>query len=424
MKEFKLIFIFLFIFMFALLARTASAQTPTDANLKVAFVGDTDYEDEFLEVLDLIIAEEADLVLHQGDFDYSEDPDGFFQVIDSKLGSNFPYFGSNGNHDEDSWPEGCGDADGCYASYFKDRMARLGITPDDSNLNDEMYSINFRGLKIVMVGQDGASTGDSTYAPYIDNQLKNDNHLWKVCSWHKNQTAMQAGGKSNEMGWKVYENCLKHGAIIATAHEHSYSRTKTLTNMTNQIVDTTQHPVVNGIPSNPDKLLVAPGKTFAFVSGLGGGSIRNQDRCLPTTYPYGCNKEWAKIYTSDQNADYGVLFITFNVGGNANKATGYFKTISGQIIDHFEITNTSSGGSTPLPTATVKPTTTPKSTPTATPTKPGDANNDGVIDGLDYVIWLINYNTNTNGGASKGDFNNSGFVDGLDYVIWLNNYTL
>ncbi len=62
-------------------------------------------------------------------------------------------------------------------------------------------------------------------------------------------------------------------------------------------------------------------------------------------------------------------------------------------------------------------------TPTPTPTPfPGDANNDGKVDGLDYVVWLTHYNTNVSG-AQNGDFNNSGRVDGLDYVIWLNNYT-
>ncbi len=63
--------------------------------------------------------------------------------------------------------------------------------------------------------------------------------------------------------------------------------------------------------------------------------------------------------------------------------------------------------------------------PTSTPKSgvlTGDANNDGKVDGLDYVVWLTNYNTSTSAGSSKGDFNNSGFVDGLDYVTWLANY--
>lgn len=61
--------------------------------------------------------------------------------------------------------------------------------------------------------------------------------------------------------------------------------------------------------------------------------------------------------------------------------------------------------------------------PTATPTPiPGDANGDGKVDGLDYVIWLNNYNKATSNGPSDGDFNEDEKVDGLDYVIWLNNY--
>src|SRR2546426_11305871 len=79
---------------------------------------------------------------------------------------------------------------------------------------------------MVFVGQDSVSAGDNTYAPYIRAQLSDDDHVWKICSWHKDQNAMQVGGKGDEMGWKVYETCKDLGAIIATAHEHSYHRTR------------------------------------------------------------------------------------------------------------------------------------------------------------------------------------------------------
>lgn len=52
---------------------------------------------------------------------------------------------------------------------------------------------------------------------------------------------------------------------------------------------------------------------------------------------------------------------------------------------------------------------------------PGDANNDCIVDGIDYVVWLNNFNTSVTG-PSFGDFDSNGFVDGIDYVIWLNNY--
>jgi hypothetical protein len=93
-------------------------------------------------------------------------------------------------------------------------------------------------------------------------------------------------------------------AIIATGHEHSYARTKTLTSMQKQVIDTIQHPAVDGVPGKPDRLLVAPGRSFVFVSGLGGTGMRHQERCAPFTYPYGggpgCNYIWARAYTSDQ----------------------------------------------------------------------------------------------------------------------------
>jgi len=63
-------------------------------------------------------------------------------------------------------------------------------------------------------------------------------------------------------------------------------------------------------------------------------------------------------------------------------------------------------------------------TPTSTPTPiPGDANADGKVDGLDYVIWLTNYAAPAPIGPTDGDFNSDAKVDGLDYVIWLTNYS-
>lgn len=53
---------------------------------------------------------------------------------------------------------------------------------------------------------------------------------------------------------------------------------------------------------------------------------------------------------------------------------------------------------------------------------PGDANGDGTVDGIDYVIWLNHYGQTVSGGPSVGDFNEDGTVDGIDYVIWRNNY--
>jgi Calcineurin-like phosphoesterase len=309
--------------------RVSAAVDPgaTVPNLKVAFIGDVGNGGNQRAVLNLIKSEGAQVVLHQGDFDYHSDPVGFWSSVDSILGANFPYFVSVGNHDVDKWPT---TAKPSYSRMLFDRMARIGVEPDDLELNQEMYSLVFKGLKVVFVGEQKGA-GDAVYAPYIRNQLKSDDHIWRICSWHRNMNAMQMGAKTDDMGWGVYEACREFGAIIATGHEHSYERTKTLISMSNQTVDPDS--------PDPDQLVVAPGKTFAFVSGLGGESIRVQKRCFPATPPYGCKGEWAKIYTSDQHAQYGALFITFYVNGDPNKAHGYFKNINGQIVDEFDITN-------------------------------------------------------------------------------------
>lgn len=269
--------------------------------------------------------------------------------INNTLGPNFPYIGSDGNHD--NW-----DTDG-FATFFKDRLVKMGIS-SPSTLPSS-YSLVYKGLKIVFSKENGDPS-------FISNQLSSDTHTWKICSWHKNMTTMQVGGKGDEQGWPDYETCRQMGAIIATGHEHSYQRTKTLSNTQTQTVD----------PScpNPNSVCVAPGKTF-------------------------------------QGATHGALFIIFNYLGNPNKAHAYFKNINGAIIDEFDILTTSG---TPPP---ITPSTTPSSG-----AKPGDANNDNIVDGIDYVVWLLNYNKNTTQGPQAGDFDRNGTVDGLDYVIWRNNF--
>ncbi|MEJ7733936.1 MAG: metallophosphoesterase [Polyangiaceae bacterium] len=285
----------------------------------VAFIGDSGKGNNFKSVLDLVIAEQADAVIHNGDFDYGLDPDAFFSVVDTALGADYPYFASVGNHDAPSWTD--------YSAYLVDHMDKVGVTPDDPDLSDQKFAFLYQGLRFVFVGENGEN---AEFAEFIADQLDPAADEWKICGWHKNQNAMQIGGKGNEMGWDVYENCRLAGAIITTGHEHSYERTKTLVSMEQQTVDET----CSGVAET----CVSPGRTMAIVSGLGGVGIRDQERCAPATPPYGCKGEWASIYASDQGATYGALFIEFNTGGNPKKAHGYFKNVDGVVIDDFIIT--------------------------------------------------------------------------------------
>jgi hypothetical protein len=283
----------------------------TIENLKVAFIGDQGVNDNAALVLKLILSEGSDMVLHQGDFDYLDDPDLWDAQINNILGSDFPYFASIGNHDKLEWNG--------YQEKLQNRLDKIPNVQCSGDLGVKS-SCNFNGLFFIL---SGVGIVGSDHDEYIKKQLDENNSIWSICSWHKNMKLMQVGGKHDETGWHVYEECREGGAIIATGHEHSYSRTLTLSDIDSQII----------YSDNPDILQVGSGYTFVFVNGLGGKSIRDTEDNLEK------NPWWAKYSTRDNGADYGALFCTFNVEMNPNKALCYFKDISGNIIDEFTVMN-------------------------------------------------------------------------------------
>ena len=166
----------------------------------------------------------------------------------------------------------------------------------------------------------GAGTKGSGHTSYIRDQLANDSSTWRICAWHKDQRLMQVGAKQDEVGWGPYEECRKGGAIIATAHNHSYARTRLMDNFETQ-----------SIASTSNTLRIEKGKTFVFVSGFGGRNIKDQDDDLAA------KDWWAAVYTARQGANFGALFCTFNETGVENKAHCYFKDIDGKIPDQFDV---------------------------------------------------------------------------------------
>ena len=293
----------------------AAGQT-TPENFTIAFIGDQGLGPDSRAVLELIKSEGAHAVLHQGDFDYKDDPAGWEAQINATLGADFPYFASVGNHDEKRFYGAEG-----YQELMSARMYRLGVT-----WHGELgvkSSLTYNGIFIVFTGADVFGSG---HAAYIRARLASDHSVWSISSWHKNMNTMQAGGKSDETGWGVYEESRRGGAIIATGHEHSYSRTYLLSSFENQTVVRTSDTLI--LTQDQPGTDEDEGKTFAFVSGLGGRGIRDQERS---------GAWWASVYTSDQDANHGVLFGIFNVDGQPNVANFYFKNIAGEVVDRFVV---------------------------------------------------------------------------------------
>jgi len=308
---------------------TSTGRVSTEPNLKIAFGADTDVGATWTKVGALIKAEGAAAVVVAGDMAYDNStPAAWWAATDSALGASFPVFIAKGNHDDSTkWPG--------LISVANQRLAAWGAVKKVSTINDATFVTTFKGLAMLAIA-DGTPADGPKYGAYIKSEFANDNHIWRICQWHKNQQAMQAGGKPDEVGWEPYEACRGAGAIIQTGHEHSYARTKTLTGFMSRTVDPTC--------SGADALCVGPGRSFAQTVGTGGrdSPLRVQTQCTPVwmspTANSGTCPYWALIYTATQNGVAGAQFITFNVGGNPNKATGYFKTITGQTIDTFTIT--------------------------------------------------------------------------------------
>ena len=288
-----------------------------DTEFRVAFIGDQGLGPDAITVLNLIKDEGAQIVLHQGDFDYVDNPDAWDKQISDVLGSDFPYFASIGNHDMIE-----------LSGYQEKLYDRLEKNPDVVCNGDigVKSSCTYKGLFFIL-----AAPGlvGSDHDSFIEKQLSDNDSTWKVCSWHHDYqslvdldqkvwytgpTGTPRGGieKFEDIqtytGWEVYENCTNAGAIIANGHMHTYHRTQTLINIENQNVDPEW--------SEPNKLRVDEGATFAFISGLGGKSTFSEIHEYP-----------------------GALFCIFNVGEQPNKAYCYFKNIDGKIIDKFTITS-------------------------------------------------------------------------------------
>ena len=285
------------------------------SNFTVALIGDQGLGPDARAVLRMIKEEGADMVLHSGDFAYRErygdGPELWDQQISEVLGEDFPYFASIGNHDVRSW-------DG-YQTKLQERLARISGANCAGDLGVNSFC-TYQGLFFVLSGIDTIKSGRLSY---LEDALASEEAqaaLWRICSWHKNQRLMQTGGKDDSVGWEPYEACRQAGAIIATGHEHSYSRTHLMDNFETQ-----------SIASQSDVLNVHDGKSFAFVSGIAGYSIRGQNDQLAG------NPWWAAVYNAEQGANYGALFCVLNHEGVENRGYCYFRDINGVVADAFGV---------------------------------------------------------------------------------------
>ena len=135
-------------------------QTQSIPELRVAFIGDQGLGPNAIAVLNLIKNEGAQLVLHQGDFDYQDNPDKWDRRISDVLGSDFPYFASIGNHDLDS---GLISLKG-YQEKLYDRLKKNPDAVCNGDLGVKS-SCTYHGLFFILVAP-GDYTNDNNHGYY------------------------------------------------------------------------------------------------------------------------------------------------------------------------------------------------------------------------------------------------------------------
>jgi len=280
-----------------------------NAGTKVAFTGDQGTDENAQAVLALIANEGTDLLLIQGDLGYDPNSaDAWNENITNALGGDFPVLSVVGNHEDHEWDK--------YHPMIKQHVDRAAELSCSDNPGVKAFC-QFRNIEIVQASPgineiDGVD-GNDDFEQYIADKFSAPGNNWRICSWHKNMNALQVGSKSDSTGWGVYRSCLNAGAIVAVAHDHTYARTHLLSNFENQ-----------SVVHRNSEMTISPGQSFMFVSGLGGRSVRAQERG---------GDWWSSIYTSSQGATHGALFCDFE----QTSAQCYFKAIDGSVPDQFSL---------------------------------------------------------------------------------------
>ncbi|MBN1669649.1 MAG: tyrosine-protein phosphatase [Kiritimatiellae bacterium] len=306
-----------------------AASVPPE-NLRVAFVGDF-YLETCADIARLVRDENADLLVLLGDLAHTGDTNKIRQwdaIWTDYLGTNFPVFACVGNHDAAMWR-----VPGGYQHYLAQRMQRVPDVVSTGEIGIT-NTVQYKGLTFVFsgIGMDAISGNAGTPIPvgsrakqtaYMAEALSRSDSIWRLAVWHMNMAKAQVTKKGNATGWEIYEAAGLHGALVFNGHCHAYARSHLMAEWSDSPV----------IASTASPVMLEEGTTALIISALGGQSPYAQRRN---------DAWWAEIYATDVDGEWngiekGVTFIDFHVDGQPNKARGYFRTVSGQIVDRFTI---------------------------------------------------------------------------------------
>jgi hypothetical protein len=301
-----------------------------------------------------------------------------------------PYYVSCGNHESS-----------CSTVMSDHTLPQNGNAAGAST-----YSFDYGNVHFVSLNSNGSyaynassPTSSDPQIRWAYNDIKNSNQTWKVVYWHHNAWSSGSHSDLSEIINNLAKMSEDAGADFGIwGHSHVYERFS-------QFNGTYFYTIGNG----------------GNVDPLGScGQHTNGPKCL-------AGSGYASPTVSGTTlSKSGFLWMQVN----GNQMTANYVGTSGKVEDKITVTAKTGGPTNPPITNT--PTQPAGNTATNTPRptgatgtsgggRPGDANADGKVDGVDFVVWMNHYGQSVSG-VSNGDFNTDGRVDGVDYVVWFQNY--
>ncbi|ORX41998.1 hypothetical protein BCR36DRAFT_363247 [Piromyces finnis] len=302
---------------------------------KLAIIGDSGTEREAREVMQLTT---FDAILHLGDFDYNCNADKYFtKILDSNR--KYQFMGVIGNHDARSQ---CGDdqADRFRSNIYNEMMSssKNGKTKCQFSESKFMWVCVYKNMRVIGVtpGINGADKRKEQLS-FLKKHLENAKEDWKICAWHfydkyyHTGKYQQYGNIVSDDGESFYDYCKEHGAIVFSAHDHVYARTRVMSRFSTPKIDK-----YDG-KTGGDIAQIRNGATINILNGAGGFEMYIEQG-EQKSYSH-----WQKKYALGEHKEnekrFGGLFCNFNVGGNNKKAYCEFLRInsSNKVFDTFTI---------------------------------------------------------------------------------------
>ncbi|ORX42002.1 hypothetical protein BCR36DRAFT_416404 [Piromyces finnis] len=302
---------------------------------RLAIIGDSGVTSEARDVMKL---SDFDALLHLGDFDYEKYPTRYLKsILDSDR--KYQFLGVIGNHDttpECSQSEFSAFKSGLYNEMTGSKNSKVSCEFSSSKC---MWSCKYMNMRIIGLTPNINNCDDrKEQLSFLKSHLQNAEEDWKVCAWHYYDRYYHTGKYQDHTfnvvsknGESFYDYCKDHGAIIFSAHDHVYARTKVMSKFLTPEIDSYDK------DSSGDIIQIRNGATFNILNGAGGwemyieqGEQKNYSH-WQKKYAKGSNNEYEKAY--------GALFCNFNVGGNNRKAYCEFQRIntSKKVFDTFTL---------------------------------------------------------------------------------------